>query len=61
MANCRESKLELLPPDINRSQWYYVPEGQAIRLGLGVIKNVGQSAVESIILVRNRLGGFNSI
>jgi DNA polymerase-3 subunit alpha len=61
MANCRESKLDLLPPDINRSQWFYVPEGQAIRLGLGVVKNVGQSAVESIILVRNRLGGFTSI
>ena len=38
------------------------PDGEAIRFGLGAIKNVGQNAVESIIARRAReLGRFTSL
>jgi DNA polymerase-3 subunit alpha len=61
MANCRESKLNLLPPDINKSHYAYSPEDGFIRLGMGVVKNVGSSAVESIIKARQAGQGFSSV
>jgi DNA polymerase-3 subunit alpha len=61
MANCRESKLTLLPPDINKSLYAYSPEDRSIRLGMGVVKNVGSSAVESVIKARQANGAFVSI
>ncbi|MDP2807402.1 MAG: hypothetical protein Q8O74_04600, partial [bacterium] len=73
MANCRESKLNLLPPDINKSLYAYSPpagrspsagagpEDGSIRMGLGMVKNVGSSAVESVIKARQANGDFGSI
>ena len=45
---CREMGITILPPDVNHSEWSFTPDGQAIRFGLGAIKNLGQSAVEAI-------------
>ncbi len=45
---CREMGITVLPPDVNSSDWNFTPDAQAIRFGLGAIKNVGQSAVEAI-------------
>lgn len=50
--------LTLLPPDVNRSDYYFVPEvggdgiAKSIRYGLGAIKGSGQNAIEAIIKVR---------
>ncbi len=50
---CREMNIRVLPPDINASEWTFTPvrdeQGDAIRFGLGAVKNVGQGAVEAII------------
>ncbi|MCP5480428.1 MAG: DNA polymerase III subunit alpha [Spirochaetales bacterium] len=53
---CRAMGIELLGPDINKSQanFSFVSEG-VIRFGLGAIKNVGLPAVESVIRERDRL------
>ncbi len=50
---CREMKLEVLPPDVNRSDYKFTPSTEAVIFyGLGAIKGVGQSAIESIIRCR---------
>ena len=62
---CREMNIRVLPPDVNASEYTFTPvrdeKGDAIRFGLGAVKNVGQSAVEAIIKARTELGGFKSI
>ena len=53
--------LEVLGPDINESSYTFsVNKSGAIRFGLGAIKGLGSSAIESIIEVRKN-GFFESI
>src|SRR5580698_1414051 len=62
---CREMSIRVLPPDVNASEYTFTPvrddKGDAIRFGLGAVKNVGQGAVEAIIKARAELGRFKSI
>ena len=47
---CREMKLEVLPPDVNRSDYKFTPSLDGVVFyGLGAVKGVGQAAIESII------------
>jgi DNA polymerase-3 subunit alpha len=64
-AECRRLDIEVLPPDINRSQIEFSLENNeggkpAIRFGLAAIKNVGTGAVEPIIREREENGPFKS-
>ncbi len=60
IGECRESGIEILPPDINMSQSdFAIVEGK-IRYGLSGIRNVGEAAIESIIQARREAGGFKS-
>jgi DNA polymerase-3 subunit alpha len=53
--------LELLPPDVNESGYKFTVTGEKrIRFGLGAIRNVGRSAIDSIIAARAR-GPFTSL
>ncbi len=52
VEECRRRNIQILPPDINRSDVDFVVEGDAIRFGLGAIKNVGKAAVEVILRAR---------
>jgi len=67
IAECRRLGIEVLPPDINRSQASFSIErdgngnAPAICFGLTAIKNVGSGAVEPIIAERNKGGEFKSI
>src|SRR6478672_2728170 len=58
---CREMGITVLPPDVNASEWSFTPDGEAIRFGLGAVKNVGQSAVEAICKTRTEIGRFQSL
>jgi DNA polymerase-3 subunit alpha len=58
---CRDMNITVLPPNVNSSDWNFTPDAQAIRFGLGAIKNVGQSAVEAIRVARQEVGRFTSI
>ncbi len=60
LQECREMGIEVLPPDINESGYDFTPAGNALRFGLGAIKNVGQSAIETIVEAR-RAGEFSSL
>jgi DNA polymerase-3 subunit alpha len=54
VAECRENGIEVLPPDINESDWGFTVSGGKIRYGLGAVKNVGLGAVEEIIRLREK-------
>ena len=54
IAECRRLGIEVLPPDVHRSDVEFTVDGDAIRYGLLAVKNVGQSAIESIIAARVR-------
>ena len=49
----RELDIELLPPDVNESGYKFTVVGDnRIRFGLGGIRNVGRSAIDSILAAR---------
>jgi len=58
---CREMGITILPADVNHSDWSFTPDGQAIRFGLGAVKNLGQSAVEAIVKARSEVGRFKAL
>ena len=58
---CREMGIPVEPPDVNVSDAYFTPHGEAIRFGLAAVKNVGHNAIESIVVARKEVGKFSSI
>ncbi len=54
--------IKILPPDVNESFANFTAVGtDAIRFGLGAVKNVGQGAIDSIIEARGEYGRFKSL
>ena len=53
--------IEILPPDVNESYAHFTVLGNSIRFGLTAVKNVGQSAVESITGARKAQGKFKTL
>jgi DNA polymerase-3 subunit alpha len=58
---CRDMGIQVLPPDVHFSDWNFTPDGEAIRFGLGAIKNLGPNAGEAIINARKETGKFRSL
>lgn len=58
---CRQMKIDILPPDINLSGSEFRVVGNSIRFGLSAVKGVGAAAIESIIEARDAGGPFASI
>jgi DNA polymerase-3 subunit alpha len=58
---CRDMGIKVLPPDVHQSDWNFTPDGDAIRFGLGAIKNLGPNAGEAIINARKEAGKFTSL
>ncbi len=61
IGECRDMGIRVLPPGVNSSEFNFTPDGDAIRFGLGAIKNVGANAVEAIVNARKQEGQFTSI
>ena len=57
---CRALNIEVLPPDINESHVKFTVVNGKIRFGLAAVKNVGESAVKSIIEERETRGPYRS-
>ncbi len=53
--------IKVLPPDVNESYANFTVVEEGIRFGLAAVKNVGQTAIDSIISTRSEDGRFNSI
>lgn len=60
VAECHEMGIAILPPDINRSDYPFTVEGDAIRFGLSAVKNLGQAAVRDLLARREGLGSFRT-
>lgn len=60
IETCKRMGIEVLPPDINESNVTFTVSGSKIRFGLAAIKNVGKSAIVSIIKARKEKGRFIS-
>jgi DNA polymerase-3 subunit alpha len=61
ILECREMGIDVLPPDINESDKDFTVSGQSIRFGLVAIKNAGESAIESMLAIREEGGRFTSL
>ena len=61
VAACDEMGIEVLPPDVNVSAEDFRVVEEKIRFGLNAVKNVGESAVRSILAAREEGGPFASI
>ncbi|MBZ0107132.1 MAG: DNA polymerase III subunit alpha [Candidatus Scalindua rubra] len=62
MHECNRMGIELLPPCVNESYSdFTIVSDQQVRFGLGAIKNVGEKAIESIIMARKEDGEFTTI
>ena len=61
IAECKELGIRVLPPDINHSEDPFVAEGDAIRFGLGAVKNVGRGLIRDISANRAQEGPFKSL
>ena len=53
--------IKILPPDINESNYAFTVVGPNIRFGLGAVKGVGESAIESILEARHKKGRYTSL
>jgi DNA polymerase-3 subunit alpha len=61
VAACDEMGIEVEPPDVNVSAEDFRVVDEKIRFGLNAVKNVGESAVRSILAAREEGGPFTSI
>lgn len=60
ISELKENGVEILPPDINKSDRAFTVVDNKIRFGLAGIRNVGEAAVEHILNVRREIGEFTS-
>ncbi len=58
IAEARERKIRVLPPDVNESHEDFTVVNGQIRFGLGAIKGVGAKAIEAILASRAADGPF---
>ncbi|KPM32304.1 DNA polymerase III, alpha subunit [Croceitalea dokdonensis DOKDO 023] len=62
MEECKRMGLEVLGPDVNESYYKFaVNKDGAVRFGMGAVKGVGRSAVETIVENRKKDGHFHSV
>ena len=57
---CKILGIEILKPDINKSQTKFTAKSNQIRFGLGSIKNVGIAPVNAIIAEREKNGPYEN-
>ncbi len=54
-------KIDVLPPDINKSEVNFTVENGAVRYALSAIKNVGEAGMKAIVAERDKNGPFKSL
>ncbi len=59
---CKRMEIDVRPPHINHSDYSFVVENKTtVRYGLGAIKGLGRSAVESLVAEREANGEYRSL
>jgi DNA polymerase-3 subunit alpha len=61
LAECRRLGIPILPPDVSHSEMDFAVEGHAVRYALQAVKNVGASAIRSIVEARESGGPFRDL
>lgn len=61
LEEAKRTDFNVLPPSINQSQAGFAVENGDIRFGLGAIKGVGTSAIESLVEARKKEGPFETL
>ena len=62
LDDCRQLNLQVLPPDINRSDFQFtVDDKNRIIYGLGAVKGAGEAALSVMVEERNQHGAFTSL
>lgn len=61
IAEAKRLDLETLPPSVNESSYEFTCKDRSIRFGFSAIKNVGSTAIDSILAVRSARGPFKSL
>ena len=61
IAECKDLGIATLPPDVNHSLDSFAVEGEAIRFGLGAVKNVGRGLIRTMVAKREADGPFQSL
>ena len=61
IRECQQLGIDVLPPNVNESYLDFSISGKGIRFGLCAVKNVGDSAIESIVAAREEKDPFESI
>ena len=59
--DARRQKIEVLPPDVNRSEVEFGIDDEKITFGMGAIKGVGEGALQTIVQERRENGLFKDI
>ncbi|MGQ0443291.1 MAG: DNA polymerase III subunit alpha [Methylophilaceae bacterium] len=60
--DCAPNQIEVLPPDINQSEYQFKPlNHQQILYGLGAVKGSGLAAIELMLAAREREGQFTDL
>ena len=54
---CRRMNIDVEPPDINRSHIDFTPDDEKILFGLSAVRNLGQGAIQNILVAREEAGG----
>ena len=60
ISECKDCGIDLLPPDINRSEDRFTVEEGGIRFGLVAIKNIGRGFIQAVMRERQN-GAFTSL
>ncbi len=61
ISEAQKSGIKVLPPDINKSNSEFTPDGNNIRFGLNSIKGIGEAVLNEIEEERKQNGEFKSI
>jgi DNA polymerase-3 subunit alpha len=59
--DCRKQGIRVLPPDVNASEKTFSVCDGDIRFGLCAIRNVGESAIDTVVKAREQDGPFENI
>ncbi len=61
IAECKRMNVEVLGPDVNRSDRGFTVENKGVRFGLLAIKGIGEGPINEITQVRSEGGPFKSL
>ena len=61
IAECKRMGVEMLGPDVNKSDRGFTVENGGVRFGLLAIKGIGEGPIGEIVRARNEGGPFKSL